>query len=99
MLKEPSIFAEFAMLRTPSKPLSKNNKIVSLFLLLISVTFGLSAVMMNTLSIRWVFYLIVGLLVTDLIFFILFTASLLFESKIIFLPGYSLPRRSLLLCV
>ena len=69
MLKEPSIFSEFAMLRTPSKPLSKNNKIISLFLLLISVTFGLSAVMLNALSIRWVFYMIVGLLLADLIFF------------------------------
>ena len=47
MLKTPSIFAEFAMLKTPSKPLTKNNKIVSLFLLLISLTFGLSTVMMN----------------------------------------------------
>ena len=52
MLEEPSVFAEFAMLRTPSKPVSKNNKIVGIFLLLMSVSFGVSAVMLNTLQLK-----------------------------------------------
>ena len=52
MLDEPSVFAEFAMLKTPSKPVKKNNMIVGIFLFLMSLSFGVSAVMLNTLQLK-----------------------------------------------
>lgn len=75
LLKEPSIFVEFAMIRLPSKQLSRNNKIVSLFLFLITLTFGLSAVMLNAINLRWVFYQVTALFAADLVFFMLTWSS------------------------
>ena len=81
MLSEQGHFAEFAMLKTPSKPITKNNKIVTVFFLLISITFTLSAIMVNVLNMKRVFYLEIALLAIDLIFF---TITWLSKSSYIF---------------
>ena len=63
------------MLRLPSKQLSRNNKIVSLFLFLIFLSFGLSAVMMNAINLRLIFYVMTALFAADLIFFMITWSS------------------------
>lgn len=75
VLKEPSIFVEFAMLKLPSKKINKSNKIVSLFLFLITLSFGLSAIIMNAINLKWIFYQMLALFVADLVFFMLTWSS------------------------
>ena len=69
MLQEPGPLAEFAMLKTPSKPVKKNNFIVGIFLLLITTTFGMSSIVLDVMKLRWVFFMEIGLLGIDMIFF------------------------------
>ena len=57
------------MIKTPSKPVTKNNRIVTLFFILISASLGLSTILLNALNLKWVFYLEVALLTADFVFF------------------------------
>ena len=69
LFQSDGIVSELAMLRNPSKPMSKNNRIVLIFLSLMTLTFGMNAAISLESSTTGLMFTLVALLLADLAVF------------------------------
>ena len=70
LFQSDGIVSELAMLRNPSKPMSKNNRIVLIFLSLMTLTFGMNAAISLESSTTGLMVTLVALLLADLAVFL-----------------------------